>query len=1595
MVAVEGRVPPGAARVAARHRDRRPVRCHPGRWRRGADVPGLRDRAQARPAQGRADLREGRHRGRRRSGGRGQRHRGHRDGRAARAGPAHLRDGGDPARRVPAVRPAAGPAAAGALRGHRVGAARRVLPGDDRAADPQPAVRAAVGAAAAGPEVLPVRGIAVFAAFGVYASGASQVDLVIMLVVGVLGLAMRLYDIPVAPVLIAVILGPLAEYSLRDAMGNSDNDPAVLVSSPITVLHGPRQGGEALVEGLPRGVEPDGADAGGGPVPQPRGDPFLGADQRRPQHHLVGDQGRGAGPVPALPGGADGVGPLAPALAAVGVEVEVPLRGAHPAEAERDAGAAGLDHRRLVGLVGGEGDLGALADLDRGPVPPGGAQTGVEVGEVGVGTLRDEARAQPAVGDPPPHRAALTAGQRDRDGLAVVGDALPRAGGPDHLDRLAQPGERAGERHAVQSLDHLGAGRAEPEQEPSLRHVVQGQGGLGDRDRRAGADLDHPGTEPDAFGAGGEVPQRGRRVGPPRLGDPAVVEAQLLGLDDELDGLAPVTAGGLDRRGGPHRPSRTSPTGPCTGTSPAASTAVAIGASSAASSAVRSGPRASHGRAAARSVSRSISSCSSAPAAVSAPVASTQPRARRSSAPAAQASGSTPRAVRSHSPSVSPAAILREPRGRRRGGAARRSRRRGRGRPRRPPRRRPRRAPRPGAARPGRQPDRRRRGRTGAARRRNRRAGPRAPRRRSRATRPRAAPGDHRRVEAVERGRHRSRAHRPQRGGAHREVAAPEPAEPGRLGGRPRLGGEVHDVVDRFELGPERPRGEVVALLQRVDRGVDARLARLELQRQVERVEPGLVQVAAVEPQVLLLGGLPHVALLALPGTGVLGRVRAEAPHLADLVRDVLADDVGGEAVHRPVAGGEHDEVGVELGAVGEPHPLLGELLHLPADQLHLAVGDELGGADVDVVARAAAQVLHEQAGVVVAEVQLEPGLLQPPVVVRVDLAGLVVGRLLEGVHDPVRQRREDHVGGVGVDARLDRALGVEVPEAVLHQRVGLDDVGGGALHHGDVGAVLPQRPADVERGVVRPDHHDLLAPVGVRAGVLRRVLHLAPELLRAREGGDVRLAGDAERDHQLARAQGDLLARLVDDDAPPAGRLVELGAARGGGAPVVQLHDPRVELQPVADLVLRREHRPVVRELQVRQVVVPDRVVQGEALVALAPRVAGPLVALDDDRLDAELAQPGAERDAALAAADDHDLGVAGAAQLGQLGLAALLPRDAVRVGAVLGAERAVLAHRLLVALELVEGGQEGPRLPVDDADVPGAAPDGGLEGEPPVGDTTGLGRLGGQRPVRRVGRVQGVPEQVTDAVVVLDGLQVPGERDQVAPVALVGEQRDGAVDVTGGQGVGEGGEPALRGRACRRLLLRGGHGHLLRAVRHDRGGARRPAAVVGATELSEHHARDPRHRLRGGCNSRPRQDGASGEVGPQRALLPRLDGHLQGVAGGRQRAGGVRGERARQVHHPVQVHLQRPVRRRVVGAQDAAAAVGGVPGGGVAEVQRQAAVLPGQRHEPLRSTGPGERDLADRGREVLQAGDDGVDRHRPRRVVGVNTASTTAAGS
>jgi len=78
-------------------------------------------------------------------------------------------------------------------------------------------------------------GIAVLACFGVYAATGSLVDQILLLALGLLGFVMRRYQYPLAPVLIAVILGPLAENSLRDAMNNSGDNPLTLISSPITI----------------------------------------------------------------------------------------------------------------------------------------------------------------------------------------------------------------------------------------------------------------------------------------------------------------------------------------------------------------------------------------------------------------------------------------------------------------------------------------------------------------------------------------------------------------------------------------------------------------------------------------------------------------------------------------------------------------------------------------------------------------------------------------------------------------------------------------------------------------------------------------------------------------------------------------------------------------------------------------------------------------------------------------------------------------------------------------------------------------------------------------------------------------------------------------------------------------------------------------------------------------------------------------------------------------------------------------------------------------------------------------------------------------
>ncbi|MCP3426365.1 tripartite tricarboxylate transporter permease [Rothia sp. AR01] len=78
-------------------------------------------------------------------------------------------------------------------------------------------------------------GISVLAVLGVYSISGSMFDLAVLLGLGVLGFLMRRFDMPLAPVLIGVILGPLAETEFRRSISVGQGDAWFFVSSPLTI----------------------------------------------------------------------------------------------------------------------------------------------------------------------------------------------------------------------------------------------------------------------------------------------------------------------------------------------------------------------------------------------------------------------------------------------------------------------------------------------------------------------------------------------------------------------------------------------------------------------------------------------------------------------------------------------------------------------------------------------------------------------------------------------------------------------------------------------------------------------------------------------------------------------------------------------------------------------------------------------------------------------------------------------------------------------------------------------------------------------------------------------------------------------------------------------------------------------------------------------------------------------------------------------------------------------------------------------------------------------------------------------------------------
>lgn len=79
-------------------------------------------------------------------------------------------------------------------------------------------------------------GILFFASLGAYSVNFQWFDLLILLILGLLGLAMRRFGIPVLPLIIGVILGPRMEYQLTQALAISSGDISTLWSEPVAVI---------------------------------------------------------------------------------------------------------------------------------------------------------------------------------------------------------------------------------------------------------------------------------------------------------------------------------------------------------------------------------------------------------------------------------------------------------------------------------------------------------------------------------------------------------------------------------------------------------------------------------------------------------------------------------------------------------------------------------------------------------------------------------------------------------------------------------------------------------------------------------------------------------------------------------------------------------------------------------------------------------------------------------------------------------------------------------------------------------------------------------------------------------------------------------------------------------------------------------------------------------------------------------------------------------------------------------------------------------------------------------------------------------------
>ena len=71
---------------------------------------------------------------------------------------------------------------------------------------------------------------------GGYAPTQTMHDVWLMFLFGVVGYLLRKLNYPVAPAVLAIVLGPLAERSLRQSLLSSQGDPMIFLERPISLI---------------------------------------------------------------------------------------------------------------------------------------------------------------------------------------------------------------------------------------------------------------------------------------------------------------------------------------------------------------------------------------------------------------------------------------------------------------------------------------------------------------------------------------------------------------------------------------------------------------------------------------------------------------------------------------------------------------------------------------------------------------------------------------------------------------------------------------------------------------------------------------------------------------------------------------------------------------------------------------------------------------------------------------------------------------------------------------------------------------------------------------------------------------------------------------------------------------------------------------------------------------------------------------------------------------------------------------------------------------------------------------------------------------